>query len=175
MTSASGYNINNEWYTPSIWLDMSREVFGGPISLDPASNAIANDRVKALKYHDVKDSGLKAFWYGNVFVNPPYSHPELSLFLRKAVKEYKNGKIDNMIVLTNSGTDTKWSRIITREADCIAFTIGRISFIRPNGDGYGSTSRGQMFCYFGKDVDKFMEVFTRDDKCWIPNLKIYEV
>jgi len=47
MTSASGINLNNEWHTPSIWLDMVIEVFNNKISLDPASNYIANERVKA--------------------------------------------------------------------------------------------------------------------------------
>ena len=40
-----------------------------------------------------------------------------------------------------------------------------------NGDSYGTTSRGQMFNYFGPNKERFIEVFTRNNKCWIPNLK----
>jgi len=167
MTSASGINLNNEWHTPNIWIDMVREVFDNKISLDPASNYIANERVKAKCYYHKNFSGLSHNWYGNVFLNPPYSAPELSLFLTKAVKEYKLGKINQMIILTNSGTDTKWSNILTSKA-LIAFTNGRISFIRPNGNGYGTPSRGQMFSYLGDKPERFIEVFEK--KCCIPNI-----
>jgi len=168
MTSALGINENTQWYTPCKWLEKVREVFNGKISLDPASCSIANKRIKAKCYYHKNYSGLTHNWYDNVFLNPPYSAPDLSNFLRKAINEYEKGRINQMIILTNQGTDTKWSRIITSKA-IIVFTIGRISFVRPNGHDYGGTSRGQMFSYFGNEPEKFIEVFTRNNDCWLPN------
>jgi len=171
MTSASGINLNNEWYTPDFWLSLVNEVFETGIDLDPCSNKTANKRVQAKNYYDYYNSGLKKEneWFGKVFMNPPYSAPLLSYMLSRAVREYKKGNIDEMIVLTNSGTDTKWSRIITKDSDCTAFTIGRISFIRPNGDGYGTPSRGQMYSYLGPNKQKFIESVLKTKKIWVPN------
>lgn len=52
------------------------------------------------------------------------------------------------------------------------YTNGRISFIQPDGTEKGKGSRGQCFTYLGTNIDKFIEVFTRDNFCWCPNLSL---
>jgi len=165
MTTALGSNDNNEWYTPLYILDLVREVFGGTIDLDPASCLRANQRVMASNYFDEKKDGINKRWTGKVFLNPPYSQALLNRFMKKAIIELSY--IDEMIILTNSGTDTKWNKTISKGLQ--AYTNGRINFVYPNGEVAGKPSRGQVFTYFGDNPDLFIDVFTRRNFCWIPN------
>ena len=48
----------NEWYTPSRFIESARIVMG-TIDLDPASSALANENVKASTYFDEKTNGLE--------------------------------------------------------------------------------------------------------------------
>ena len=169
MTSALGINENNQWYTPAKWIIKVNDVFEGSIDLDPASCKIANERVMAKNIFTIENSGLKNDWFGKVFCNPPYSAPDLTNFLKKAIKEFESGHVSEMIILTNQGTDTRWCQIISKGLQ--AYTIGRISFVRPNGFDYGGTSRGQLFSYYGPNKEKFIKVFTENNDCWIPNYR----
>lgn len=172
MTSAKAENNNNEWFTPMDVIDRVKKVFGGGIDLDPASCLLANQRVMAGHFYTKDDSGLskEKDWFGRVFMNPPYSMNLLKPFLKKAVHEYNDGNIDEIIILTNSGTDTKWNAIISGGVQ--AYTIGRINFVYPDGTMAGVPSRGQVFTYFGPNPDKFIEVFTELGFCWIPNINM---
>lgn len=63
----------DEWYTPAPFIEAARRVFGGRIDLDVASNATANAVVGAKHYFDKNLDALRRRWWGNVFINPPYS------------------------------------------------------------------------------------------------------
>ena len=163
-------NKNDEWFTPKPIIEKVKKVFDGKIDLDPCSNHLANKRVKANFYYSKNNSCLDkdALWFGKVFVNPPYSNPELKKVLLRAIEEYELGRISEMIILTNSGTDTRWNQILKNGLQ--AYTIGRIRFITPEGHDVGTPSRGQVFTYYGKNKDKFIEVFKDNNFCWFPNL-----
>ena len=60
-----------EHYTPVDIVEAAREALGGVIDLDPASNAFANEVVRAKRYFDAEANGLTAAWRGKVFLNPP--------------------------------------------------------------------------------------------------------
>lgn len=155
-----------EWYTPPKVIERVREVMGS-IDVDPASNDIAQETVQATNYHTIEDSGLLYPWVGKVWCNPPYEQALLKKFIAKFNEEIDSGNITEGIMLTNSGTDTLWNQELSIHFQ--AYTIGRISFIQPDGTEKGKGSRGQVFTYFGDNHKKFAEVFTRDSFCWIPN------
>lgn len=159
-------NQNDEWYTPPSWISLVREVLG-QIDLDPASNLIANNTVQALNYYTEKTNGLDKPWTGKVWCNPPYSAALIKKFTKKFYEEYQNGNMLEGIMLTNSGTDTLWNQNICNGTQ--VYTIGRISFLMPDGSEKATGSRGQCFTYVGPNPIKFIEVFTRDNKCWCPN------
>lgn len=162
-------NKNDEWYTPDYWLNLAREVLG-TIDLDPASCEVANQRVKALNYYTEQTSGLTKPWVGNIWCNPPYSAVLVKKFTKKFWEEYELGNIKEGIMLTNSGTDTLWNQNICKGVQ--VYTVGRISFLQPDGTEKATGSRGQCFTYVGPRPVDFIEVFTRDGKCWCPNISL---
>ena len=160
-------NTNDNWHTPPEWLDLAKEVLG-TIDLDPASNEIANKLVQAKRFYTKEENGLLPPWHGTVWCNPPYSAALLKKFTARFVQEYEAGNLKEGIILTNSGTDTLWNQPLTKGVQ--AYTVGRISFLQPDGTRKATGSRGSCFTYFGPNPQKFIKVFTRDGKCWVPNL-----
>ena len=156
-----------EWYTPPNIIDLAREVLGN-INVDPASNEIAQEWIKADTYFTEDTNGLDKPWKGKVWVNPPYFTPTLRKFTKKFLDEYINGTMVEGIMLTNQGTDTQFN--IPLQKGLQAYTNGRISFLQPDLTEKGKGSRGSLFTYLGPNPKKFIEVFTRDNFCWIPNL-----
>ena len=156
-----------EWYTRPEIIDLAREVLGH-INVDPASNLIAQEWIKADTFFTEDTNGLDKPWKGKVWVNPPYSSSLIKKFTKKFLDEYINGNMVEGIMLTNSGTDTLWN--IPLQKGLQAYTNGRISFLQPDLTEKGKGSRGQLFTYLGPNPKKFIEVFTRDNFCWIPNL-----
>jgi hypothetical protein len=149
-----------EWYTPEPYVEAVREVLGD-IDLDPASCALANETVRASEYYDIERDGLSRPWHGRVFCNPPYGRQVCALFVAKAVKEYRSGRVEALILLLNGyGFDAAWFQPLWDGLLC--FTDHRIRFrspTRPEGDG--GPSFGSVFVYLGPDPDRFARVFSR--------------
>ena len=76
----------NEWYTPFNIIESARVVMGS-IDLDPASSESANNIVKATKYYTKEDNGLEQSWFGNIWLNPPYSQPLVKYFTNAVVSK----------------------------------------------------------------------------------------
>ena len=74
------YTGNQEWYTPSEYVEAARRVMG-EIDLDPASSELAQETVRASSYYTKDDDGLVSEWSGRVWLNPPYSHAQTSFYL----------------------------------------------------------------------------------------------
>ena len=149
---------NDEWYTPEEYIEMAREVLQH-IDLDPASCAYANKTIKADRYFSIDDDGLQHTWNGKIWMNPPYGSKLIKEFAKKFVVEYRDGHIQEGIVLVNNSTDSKWFRGLAKEASAIVFVTGRINF----NSSFRESKRplqGQAFLYFGKHNDSFLKVFS---------------
>lgn len=112
----------NEWYTPPEYLDAARAVMGG-IDLDPATSAHGQKTVQATHHYTRADNGLVQEWHGRVWLNPPYSQPDIGAFITKWGEEIGACRIREAIVLTHNYTDTAWfhlaessGRVRTRRA-----------------------------------------------------------
>jgi len=149
----------NEWYTPAEFIEDARRVMG-VINLDPASSAKAQETIQAEAFFGRHDDGLRRQWSGRVWLNPPYSQPEIRLFAEKAVEEVRLGRVTECIVLTHNYTDTAWFHTLGSEASAICLTRGRIRFLSPDGRRAAPT-QGQAFFYFGNQADKFTKVFSQ--------------
>lgn len=96
-TFAARHSMDSpEWYTPSCFVESARLVMGG-IDLDPASHEEANARVRALRYFDKDDNGLIRPWHGRVFLNPPGGKGLVNAFWRKALGEWLDGRVQQLI------------------------------------------------------------------------------
>jgi len=151
----ANFSGDNEWYTPAQYVELARAVFG-TIDLDPASNERAQKVVKATTYFDASTNGLAQKWRGRIWLNPPYSQPEIMQFIQKLIDELPN--IDEAILLTHNYTDTAWFHLAAKNVPAICFTRGRIKFYNQNGEGCAPT-QGQAFFYYGKNKERFAEVF----------------
>lgn len=151
------FNGDNEWYTPEEHIDLAREVMGA-IDLDPASNAIAQEVVRAERFYTKEDDGLKHPWHGRIWLNPPYSQPEIEHFVDKLIAEHQAGRTSEAILLTNNYTDTVWFHKAVQAMAAICFTRGRIRFRSPRGE-LASPTQGQAFFYFGADAERFVSTF----------------
>ena len=74
----------------------------GSIDLDPASCAAANEVVKASLWYDEEQNGLVQPWFGNVWLNPPFSNPLCRLFMEKLPEEYYAGRITQAVAIVNA-------------------------------------------------------------------------
>jgi hypothetical protein len=150
---------NVEWYTPDSCMAMARNALGGGIDLDPTSCAEANRTVKARRYYTKSDDGLSKPWRGKVWLNPPYQRQLLDKFVSKLVAEYRAGHVTEAILLTHAFTDCEWFHVAAAAATAICFTKGRIAFVDANGKSV-SPAWGQIFFYFGNNVERFSSCFA---------------
>jgi phage N-6-adenine-methyltransferase len=139
----------NEWYTPDIYLDAVRELFGGEIELDAASSDAAQKIVRAKHHFTKVDDAMSKEWWGKVWLNPPYSQPDIAHFVSKLVGEVFNGNVKEAVLLTHNYTDTAWFHEAASAASAICFTRGRVKFYNAAGE-VAAPTQGQAFAYFGK-------------------------
>lgn len=140
----------------------------GNIDLDPFSSVQANQTIGARHIFTPAEDGMNRDWSSatptdrssSVWMNPPYSRGASSKAVDKFLEEYDHGSFESAVVLMNSSTDTHWFHRLLRVASAVCFTEGRISFEDAGGKTSSSNTKGQVFFYFGKDVDKFKSVFS---------------
>lgn len=143
----------NEWYTPGEYTEAARSVMGS-IDLDPASTPFANEHIKAKKIFTEKEDGTQQKWFGNIWMNPPYSQPLINDFIDKLETESFN----QAIVLVNNATETKWGQKLLSLSNAVCFPEKRIRFINPELNS-ASPLQGQMICYIGSNYKSFIKEF----------------
>ena len=115
----------------------SKNSYGyGTIDIDPASSAIANKTVQAPEYYTKENSGLDVDWHGNVWLNPPYAQPLISLFCEKLINSCET--INQACVLVNNATETGWGNSLLSGCDAVCFVKGRIKYIDEDGNASGA-------------------------------------
>lgn len=148
----------NEWYTPEIYLRAATHVLGD-IDLDPYSDVIANQTVKAKEFL-TKDDPLHSPWpqVNTVWMNPPYGRGLIDACVDKFLMEYFRQNFE-AIVLTNNATETQWFQQLLACSPSICLTNHRIAFVSVDGKKVSGNTRGQTFFYFGKETERFYYYF----------------
>jgi len=124
MTSAKTDGADrDEWRTPEWLYKLLDDEF--KFDLDPAAtdgNAISP------YYFTQDDNGLAMPWWGNVFVNPPYSR--MKAWVEKGYTEILNNNCNLVVMLIAARTDTvAWWNFI-RQGE-VRFLKGRLRFGLP--------------------------------------------
>jgi DNA N-6-adenine-methyltransferase (Dam) len=159
-TNANGYfqSGDDEWMTPPPILALARSVLGG-IDLDPASNAPAQERVRATEFYTIEDDGLSRPWHGTVFLNPPYSRQNIGPFVTKLIGEYDAGRVTAAVLMTQLSTDAGWFHAAERTCTAFCFPRRRIHCDKPDG-GKPRALRPSAFFYYGDRVAAFRAHFA---------------
>jgi phage N-6-adenine-methyltransferase len=157
---ANGTHISssgeNEWYTPCEYIEAARSAMGS-IDLDPASCDVAQKTVKAAEFFTIADDGLSREWFGNVWLNPPYSKDLIGKFAGKVVEESE--RFEQAIVLVNNATETAWFQQMACGANAMCLFSGRIKFNDKTGKPANTPVQGQVAIYFGENVEQFQSAF----------------
>jgi phage N-6-adenine-methyltransferase len=151
------YTGDDEWYTPPEHIARVRRVLGD-IDLDPASNEQAQRIVQAGQFFSKADDALMQDWRGRVWLNPPYSKGLLAKFVDKMIHEVKVGNTTAGIMLLNNFTDPGWFQVALSACSAVCFPRRRVYFENASGKK-DRPLNGQVFFYFGPDVDLFRSEF----------------
>lgn len=157
-------NKSDEYQTPKKYVEAAKLVMG-TIDLDPATNYINYFRLKKLVdvgYCEEEADGLYERWFGNVWLNPPYSKPLLQEFTKKLLFEFSAQNISQAILLIPSHTAAyQLCKFLNEPYNAsICFTNKRIPFLI-NGVVQPAPRFSNVFVYFGSRQEQFKEVFKQ--------------
>lgn len=158
---------SDSWGTPSDIVERARRCMGS-IDLDPASNELAQDTVKASCYFTENALslgwGVGPEWTGksNVFLNPPGgkigNESKAVLFWKKLIEEWKEGRVGQAIFIG-------FSLEILQTSQCKGVTsVAEFPFCIPSKrirfDGSGSSpTHGNVIVYVGLNYKAFIKEF----------------
>lgn len=112
--------------TPPWIVEPLSDTLGG-FDLDPASGA------EPVPYADVQyteeDDGLSKEWFGDVWLNPPYSRSENPKWSQKVSEEWGKGNPNTITALVPASTSTNWFAENYGSADILTFISHRVTFL----------------------------------------------
>jgi ParB family chromosome partitioning protein len=152
---------NSEWFTPPHIIEAAREVMGS-IDLDPASCRAANEIVKAKTYYSLEngDNGLELPWFGNVWLNHPFSRQGNYDWIERLIRSYTNLSFNQSCNICYAATSEEWFRPLLSRPQC--FLRGRTAYIdsrtmKPQRD----VPKGSVVTYHGTNLSAFVAVFSK--------------
>ena len=143
-----------EWYSPSEIIEAARKTLG-VIDLDPFSCEVANRTVRADTYFTQADDGFAKDWFGNVWVNHPFSRENNKRITEKVIHEYSNGC--NIVMISFAATSEKWFQPLLDYPQC--YLHGRTNYYDPDGNKVKGVTKGSVITYLGSDLVSFARYF----------------
>ncbi len=150
---------SEEHYTPDIIWQAAQRVMG-VIVLDPCSNSADQPNIPALRQYTIDEDGLRQYWEGTVFMNPPYGR-QIGEWITKLVEAHKTFDVPQAIALLPARVDTQWWQIIRDYPVC--FVTGRLKF---KGNDDNAAPFPSAVIYLGQRVDKFVNEFAPIGDIW---------
>lgn len=124
---------------------------GGAFTLDVAA---APHNARCERFYTRTDNGLEQPWPGRIWCNPPYSHPNLGLWLGKAWVEWNSGRpsLIAMLLPANRTEQPWWRDLVEPYRDRpgsplrVEFLSGRLRFVKPGRTRVGPNERPPFGC-----------------------------
>lgn len=157
-----------EWYTPQYIIEAVRSTMGS-IDLDPASCAKANETVNADRFFTIDDDGLTQNWWGNVWLNHPFSRSENATWVNKAESSWLGnppGVVSAITMITFASTSESWFQPLFYYPQC--YLSPRVHYIGGDGQPVTRSTKGSVVTYMGPDPKRFAEVFGKLGRVMIP-------
>lgn len=149
----------DQHYTPDpVWQAAARLM--GWIDLDPCSNSHSAPNIPAKRHYTAEDDGLRQFWDGFVFMNPPYGR-QIGDWVAKLVEAHTSGDVPAAIALLPARTDTQWWQTIRDYPVC--FVTGRLKF---KGNDDNAAPFPSAIVYLGPQVQQFAATFSPFGDIW---------
>lgn len=107
--------------------------------------------------------GLTVDWYGDVFLNPPFS--EKGDWLQKAVAEWRDGDADNVFIVSPDATDVAawWHEYIKPNASATFFFESRCNYIDPSDlEQASGVSFNTAVSVLGEPPEDLVEYWRRE-------------
>lgn len=158
---------SDEHNTPSYLIKAAREVLG-TIDLDPMSNKLANETVRATTIYTKEDNGLDKEWFGNIWLNPPFSLAKLAI--PKIINSYEKGDVTQAVLLVKSDVSTQKYKLLYPYSFCELDK--RVRFVDNTPRPYKTNiPQGSPFpvvlFYLGQNFYKWNQVMSRLGKVHI--------
>jgi len=168
------------WFTPPKVIEMSRNVLGGTIHLDPASCERANKVVLANRFMDEKENGLNTDWGkypGSVFLNPPggkQGNKSIAIEFWKKLMFYREfGTVSHAIFMSFSvehlqTSQGKGVRSMLDTEFCVCIPKTRIKFLLNGELSKVAPSHSNAIIYVPGTTNNssvFKEIFTEIGDC----------
>ena len=157
-----------DYITPAFIIEAARRTMGS-IDLDPASNHIANETVKAKTYYS--DFALTSVWYGNVWMNHPFDRHQNAWWIDKLVSSYTHGDVSQACCITFASTSERWFQPLLRFPQC--YLSPRTNYIRLDGTPVKGVTKGSVVTYLGNRFHSFAKEFDSLGNVVLPYTWLY--
>lgn len=154
-----------EWYTPEQIIDAAHQTMGS-IDLDPASCAIANETVRAVRYFTNAADGLGQSWHGNVWLNHPFGRTTNKPWIEWLTYQYALGNVKQACCITFACTSEQWFQPLFRFPQC--YLSPRTNYLGPDGKPVKGVTKGSVVTYLGRNVEQFCMAFQMLGNIMIP-------
>lgn len=166
MTAGRTVNsMSQEWGTPQKYVDAVKRVYGGIIDLDPCSNKYSIVHAKT-EYRLPKHDGLRESWnYGRIYVNPPYGADRergstIKMWIYRCAEAHKTYESEVLALIPVAPNTVHWKNYIWGRAASVSFLYDtRLRFLVNGKDEGKGAPMACAMVYWGKNYDKFFEVF----------------
>ena len=147
-TGTKPFENSDEHYTPKHLFEQLNVIF----DMDVAAPKGGVPWIPAKISFDSEINGLDQKWFGNVWMNPPYSKP--TPWVDK-FREHRNGIA--LLVVSSS----KWFHALWQEADAIAITERNMKFERPDGHKKSIAFQTMLFAFGDHNVKALQNLNNR--------------
>lgn len=156
-----------DWCTPKKYVDAVKDVFGGAIELDPCSNDHSIVKAK-IEYCLPSVDGLKESWnFRTIYVNPPYGNNKetgttIKIWLARCANAHEIYHSEVLALAPVATNTSHWKQYVFTQACAICFLYDtRLKFLENGKDGGKGAPMSCAMIYWGKDFQKFFDVFIQ--------------